>query len=91
MTNEELLAATSAARGLAHRAEFSEWSMDHRGHSSIVNHKTVWAPLGSDFVRLASECERRGLSLPPCDCPAGAHDWEKDIKGPRALSLKEKQ
>lgn len=76
MTNEELLAKTSAARGLAHRAPFAEWSKDHRGHSSIYNHTHAWAERGDDFLTLAAECDRRGLALPPCDCPTGAHDWE---------------
>lgn len=31
MTDEELLTKTSAARGLAHRAPFAEWSKDHKG------------------------------------------------------------
>jgi hypothetical protein len=78
VTNEELLARTSAARGLAHRAPFAEWSKDHRGHSAIVNHTHAWAERGEDFLTLAAECDRRGLALPPCDCPAGAHD---DVKG----------
>lgn len=76
MTNEELLAKTSAARGITHRAPFAEWSMDHKGHSSIVHHTNAWAVTGHDFVKLAKECDRRGLPIPPCDCPAGVHDWE---------------
>lgn len=76
MTDEELLAKASAARGAAHRAPFAEWSKDHRGHSSIVNHTTSFAVRGNEFMDLAAEVRRRGLSLPPCDCPAGAHDWE---------------
>lgn len=76
MTDEELLAKTSAARGLAHRAPFAEWSKDHRGHSAIVNHTSAWAQCGNDFMSLMDECERRGLKMPPCDCPPGAHDWE---------------
>lgn len=74
MTDEELLAKVSAARVLAHRAPFAEWSKDHRGHSSIVNHTTAWAARGYELMALADELERRGLKWPPCDCPPGAHD-----------------
>lgn len=77
MTNEELLLRTSIARGLAHRAPFAEWSKDHRGHSAIVHHTHAWAERGDDFVKLAEECERRGLKMPPCDCPAHFHEEGK--------------
>lgn len=77
MTDEELLAKVSAARGAAHRARFAEWSKDHRGHSSITNHTNAWATRGDELMAFADELERRGLKLPPCDCPPGAHDWEK--------------
>ena len=73
MTDEELLQKTSAARGAAHRSEFAEYSMDHRGHTSIVNHVSGWAVRGDEFVELADECSRRGLKLPLCDCPTDAH------------------
>lgn len=77
MTDEELLAKTSAARGACHRAPMAEWSKDHRGHSSIVNHTSAFADRGAEFMALAEEVAARGLDLPPCDCPPGAHDWEK--------------
>lgn len=73
MTDEELLAKLSQARGAAHRAPFAEWSKDHRGHSSIVNHTDAWAARGNDFLKLSEEADRRGLKMPACDCPAGAH------------------
>lgn len=76
MTDDELLQRASAARGAAHRAEFSEYSKDHRGHTSIVNHASGWAVRGDEFAALADEVAGRGLKLPPCDCPAGVHDWE---------------
>jgi hypothetical protein len=76
MTDEELLAKVSAARDLAHRAPFAEWSKDHRGHSSIVNHTNAWAVRGDELMVAMVELERRGLKLPPCDCPAGAHETE---------------
>lgn len=79
MTDEELLAKLSAARGAAHRAPFAEWSKDHRGHSSIVNHTNTWATRGSEYEALAEEAGRRRLTLPPCDCLPGAHDWEKTV------------
>ena len=74
MTDAELLAAVSRARGEAHRAPFAEWSMDHKGHSAIVNHTSAWETRGYEFARLYQMCLERGLKLPPCDCPAGAHD-----------------
>mgnify|MGYP001571220663 CR=1 FL=1 len=77
MTDEELLAKTKMTRGLAHRARLAEWSKDHRGHSSIVNHAHAWADRGSEFLELADECMKRGLLTPACDCPEGAHDWER--------------
>lgn len=77
MTDDDLLLKTSAARGVAHRAPFAEWSKDHKGHSSIVVHTSTWGARSSDLLSFVSECSRRGLPLPPCDCPQGAHDWEK--------------
>jgi hypothetical protein len=74
MTDDELLAATAKARGLAHRAPLQEWSKDHRGHSAIVNHSSAFADRGAEFIVLATDCKARGLPLPPCDCPPGAHD-----------------
>lgn len=73
MTDEELLKATSAARGEAHRAPFAEWSKDHTGHSAIVHHTRAWAERGHTFVELMGECRRRGLEIPPCDCLPGNH------------------
>lgn len=64
MTDEELLAKVSAARGAAHRAPFAEWSKDHRGHSSIVNHTSAWATRGNELMALAEEVDRRGLKWP---------------------------
>lgn len=74
MTDEQLIAAASQARGEAHRAPFAEWSKDHRGHSAIVNHTAAWSLRSSEFGSLYDELKRRGLSLPQCDCPPGAHD-----------------
>lgn len=77
MPDEELLAAVSAARGKAHRAPFAEWSKDHRGHSAIIHHTNAWAVESGELVRLCHELTKRGLAMPNCDCPAGAHDWER--------------
>jgi hypothetical protein len=77
MTDDELIAKLSAARGAAHRAPMAEWSKDHRGHSSIVNHTSAYAARGHEFLALADMAEKRGLAPPPCDCPAGSHDWER--------------
>jgi hypothetical protein len=81
MTDAELLEATSRARGLAHRAPFAEWSKDHKGHSAIVNHSHIWAQASNDYVRLADEVDRRGLSQPQCDCPSGSPcKWAQELE-----------
>lgn len=77
MTDEELLNKTSAALGAAHRAPFAEWSMDHHGHSSIVNHTDAWAKRSKEFMDLIDECLCRGLKPPKCDCPPDAHKIKK--------------
>lgn len=64
MTNEELLLATARALDAAHHAPFAEWSMDHRGHSAIVNHTRAWADRGNEWAALAAEVDRRGLPQP---------------------------
>lgn len=73
MTDDELLAATAAARGLAHRAPFAEYSTDHLGHTRIVNHTNSWAKRSDEFMALARRCRERGLVPPPCDCHPDAH------------------
>lgn len=73
MTDAELLERTAQARGLAHRAPFAEWSKDHRGHSAIVHHTRAWTDRSNDFLELMTEVDRRGLSMPACDCPPGSH------------------
>ena len=79
MTNEELLRKVSEARGSAHRAPFAEWSMDHRGHSAIIHHSLAWAARSGEFFALCDELERRGLEIPPCDCPPAAHYIHKRV------------
>lgn len=71
-SDEDLLQKISVARGLAHRAPFAEWSMDHRGHSAIVHHTSAWADRSNEFFSLMNEADRRGLAMPPCDCPPGS-------------------
>ena len=61
MTDAELLEATAKARKAAHDAPFAEWSMDHKGHSFIVNHTSAWATRSNEWMALKEECERRGL------------------------------
>ncbi len=73
MNDAELLQRTAVARGAAHCAGFAEWSKDHTGHSAIVQHTRGWADRGQEFVNLMVEVRRRGLTMPSCDCPAGAH------------------
>ncbi len=80
MTNIELLQKISEARGLAHRAPFAEWSKDHRGHSAIVHHTSAWADKSNEFFELMAEADRRGLKMPPCDCPEGDHESTAHIK-----------
>lgn len=43
-------------RKLAHEAPFAEWSMDHRRHSSIVNHTSSWATRGKEW---SDACDKR--------------------------------
>ena len=74
LNDTELLQRTAQARGKAHRAPFAEWSKDHLGHSAIVRHTDAWTVRSDEFVTLLSECHRRGLVIPSCDCPEGAHD-----------------
>lgn len=47
-------------RKLAHEAPFAEYSMDHRGHTAIINHTSAWARLGNDWVKA---CEERDALL----------------------------
>lgn len=77
LTDDELLRSTSEARGAAHRAPLQEWSMDHKGHSAIVNHSRAWADRGAEFNALAEECRRRKLTLPPCDCSPESHPFSR--------------
>ena len=62
MTDAELLAAEKTARKAAHDAPFAEWSMDHKGHSAIINHTSAWATRSHEWMELAAECDRRGLT-----------------------------
>lgn len=73
MTDEELLQKTAKARGAAHRAEFAEWSKDHRDHSAIVHHTRGYADRANEFVELMQEVTRRGLKIPRCDCSPTQH------------------
>jgi hypothetical protein len=73
-SDEQLLKATAAARGAAHRAPLAEWSKDHLGHSSIVYHTHAWADRSNEFSNLVAEIKRRGLEIPACDCPVGTHE-----------------
>jgi hypothetical protein len=64
MTDSELLAATAAARKAAHDAPFSEWSLDHQGHTRVFNHTYAWAERSREWMKLADEVDRRGLKQP---------------------------
>lgn len=77
VSDEQLLTMASRSRGLAHRAPLAEWSKDHLGHSAIVRHTDAYAARARDFFAICDELERRGLKMPPCDCPSGSHDWER--------------
>lgn len=45
-------------REAAHIAPFAEFSMDHRGHTAIVNHTNAWATRGNEW---AEACRKRDL------------------------------
>lgn len=78
MTDQELLQAASAARGAAHRAPSAEVYAENingmpTGKLRIRDHTNGWADRATDLHNLWLELKRRGLSLPPCDCPPDAH------------------
>jgi hypothetical protein len=64
MTDEELLAATVAARKAAHDAPFCEYSLDKQGHTRLLNHTYAWSERSREWIRLADEVDRRGLKQP---------------------------
>ncbi|MDE2101672.1 MAG: hypothetical protein KGL39_30780 [Patescibacteria group bacterium] len=79
MTNEELILKTAQARGPAHRAPMAMFCTENKygkptGHYFLEDHTTAYARRADEFFALYEECKKRGLSLPDCDCPAGAHD-----------------
>ncbi len=78
LSDQELLKATSAARGAAHRAllarTFDENAFGKPTGRKLIEedgHTSAWASRGRDFAKLAAEVARRGLEIPPCDCPPG--------------------
>ena len=73
MTDQELLAKTAKARGSAHRALGSQVSMGHTGILSISSHSDAACTRAHEFADLWSECRKRGLSMPACDCPPDSH------------------
>lgn len=64
LSDSALLGRTKEARRAAHAAPFAEWSMDHRGHSAIINHTSAWATRSREWMDLANEVDRRGLPQP---------------------------
>jgi len=79
MTDAELLAKASAARGLAHRAPMAEVYAENElgrptGKLKIRDHTRAYADRSNEFFDVMKEVDKRGLKMPACDCPAGSHD-----------------
>jgi hypothetical protein len=79
VTDADLLAKTAAARGAAHRAPMAMFCTENlygkpTGHFFLEDHTHAYADRAHEFSLLMAEVKRRGLEMPPCDCPEGAHD-----------------
>ena len=66
---ERLNAECERLRKLAHEAPFAEFSMDHRGHTAIVNHTSAWARAGDDWIKA---CAKRDALSRPDDGDGGS-------------------
>jgi hypothetical protein len=73
VTDAELLAKTALARGEAHRVPMRPYRVDADGHKWVDTSSRAYAARADDFFTLMSECKKRGLEMPACDCPDGAH------------------
>ncbi len=73
MTDEELLAATLAARRAAHDAPLNPYRLDANGHRWVEPVTTAFAMHGSRWADLAAEVDRRGLKQP-------IPDWDGDSR-----------
>lgn len=62
MSDEDLLATEAAARQSAHKAPFCEHSKHHDGTWHLAQHTDAWARHSSEWMRLADEVDRRGLT-----------------------------
>lgn len=61
MSDSELLAATAEARRAAHQAPLNPYRVDHDGHRWVEPISTAWSDRANEWMRLADECDRRGL------------------------------
>lgn len=55
---ERLEADCERLRRAAHEAPFAEWSMDHRGHTSIVKHTSAWATRSNEWLAACDRLDR---------------------------------
>lgn len=61
MTDEELILKTKAAREAAHNAPLNPYRLDADGHRWVEQYSNAWADRGNEFLKLAAECDKRGL------------------------------
>ena len=64
MTDEELLERTLAARRAAHDAPLNPYREDADGHRWVHVQSHAWSSAANDWMTLAEEVNRRGLSQP---------------------------
>lgn len=64
LTDADLLTKTLAARLAAHGAPLNPFRLDADGHRWVAIGSIAWASRARDWMELASEVDRRGLSQP---------------------------
>lgn len=74
LTDDQLLKQTAEARLRAHNAPKSD----------VGNTSDAWARWSNEWMRLANEVDRRGLTQPMMVAPA-------ETKGPKVVNLKAKE
>ena len=67
MDDEQLLAATKAARRAAHDAPLNPYRLDANGHRWVAHDSRAWADRSREWCELANEVDRRGLKQPEMD------------------------
>lgn len=65
LSDSELLAKTLEARRAAHDAPLNPYRLDADGHRWVDPSSTAWADRSREWVALANEVDRRGLSWRP--------------------------